>query len=81
MPKRLGIAKDAAMAMAGNTSAGDLLLLQGQIKRDPEGYKDEFLMQYRHYKAQLGIFSLRPSGESKDFADLVMFLSQVRQDS
>jgi protein SDA1 len=44
---------------AGATA--DLLALQSSIKRDPEGYRDEFLLQYRHYKATLDLFMLRPA--------------------
>ena len=55
----------------------DLLALQANIKKDAEGYKEDFLMQYRHYKAVLEIFTLKPSKESKEFADLVMFIAQV----
>lgn len=38
-------------AMSGGRA--DLKTLQGQIKRDPEGYKEEFLLQWRHYHALL----------------------------
>lgn len=55
----------------------DLLTLQGQIKRDPDGYADEFRQQYRHYKASLEIFKLKPTGDSREFGDLVGFISQV----
>ncbi|KXZ52362.1 hypothetical protein GPECTOR_10g996 [Gonium pectorale] len=34
-------------------------------------------LQYRHYQALLDIFKLRPSKESKEFGDLVMFMAQV----
>eukprot|EP00899_Mesostigma_viride_P012492 jgi/Mesvir1/21243/Mv06673-RA.1 len=64
------------MATAG-TPLVDLLSLQGRCKRDPEGYKDEFMMQFRHYRACLSIFLLKPTSESKEFGDLVMFLAQV----
>ncbi len=33
--------------------------------------------QYRHYQALLDIWKLKPSKESKEFGDLVMFLAQV----
>ena len=33
--------------------AGNLLTLQGRIKRDPQGYHDEFNLQLRHYRALL----------------------------
>jgi protein SDA1 len=49
----------ATAAAAGGTA--DLLALQSSIKRDPEGYRDEFLLQYRHYKATLELFMLRPA--------------------
>ena len=35
------------------------------------------LVQFRHYKAALAVFSLKPSEESQDFADLASFIAQV----
>ena len=32
----------------------DLLGLQGKCKRDPEGYRDDVLMQLQHYNALHG---------------------------
>lgn len=55
----------------------DLDQLQGQIKRDPEAYKDEFLQQHQHFQSVLQIFLLKPSQEHDDFVALVKFLSQV----
>eukprot|EP00798_Chlamydomonas_sp_ICE-L_P018496 gene18496-24994_t len=63
----------ASLAYAGS----DLLALQGNCKKDSDGYKDEFLLQYRHYQALLDIFRLKPSKESKEFGDLVAFVAQV----
>lgn len=63
--------------MGNDIDISSLLTLQGQIKRDPEGFKDEFLMQFRHYKAALSIFSINPQSESKEFGDLVSFIAQV----
>ena len=51
---------------------------QGCIKRDPEGHADDFALQWRHYKACLDIFNLKPSKDSKEFADLVTFIAQVQ---
>lgn len=86
--------------------------LQANIKRDPDGYADEFKLQvkglvyhlllllpvvatyesccllvsnvdhcwipqFRHYKASLEIFNLKPSKESREFAELVHFIAQV----
>ena len=53
------------------------VLLQGNIKRDPEGYADEFQLQWRKYKAALALFNLKPSKDSQEFADLVRFMAQV----
>ena len=83
-------------------------LLQGDIKRDSDGYSDEFKLQvacfclaewgcsatglhnspdyalclsslqYRHYQASLDVFNLKPSKESREFAELVTFVAQVR---
>ncbi|KAG1675672.1 hypothetical protein FOA52_002381 [Chlamydomonas sp. UWO 241] len=64
--------------MASNAYAGsDLLALQAKVKTDPEGYKDEFLLQYRHFMALLEIFQLKPSNSAKEFGDLAMFMAQV----
>ncbi|GFR43447.1 hypothetical protein Agub_g4529 [Astrephomene gubernaculifera] len=59
------------------STSAELLTLQSNIKKDPDGYKDEFMLQYRHYQALMDIFKLRPSKESKEFGDLVMFMAQV----
>lgn len=58
-------------------SGADLLSLQGSIKRDPLGYGDEFQMQWRHYKACLALFLLKPDQEGNEFGDLVNFIAQV----
>ncbi|CAL8470003.1 g9545 [Coccomyxa elongata] len=66
--------------MVGEARSGaDLLALQANIKRDPDGYADEFKLQFRHYKASLEIFNLKPSKESREFAELVHFIAQVSQ--
>ena len=55
----------------------DLLSLQGKAKRDPEGYRDDVLMQLQHYNALHGLFMLKPGKDFKAFADLTNFLAQV----
>ncbi|KAL4422877.1 hypothetical protein ABPG75_009074 [Micractinium tetrahymenae] len=60
-----------------SVSGADLLTLQGNIKRDPLGYSDEFQLQWRHYKACLQLFLLKPSQEGSEFGDLVNFIAQV----
>ena len=51
--------------------------LQNLIKRDKDAYAEEFNQQYRHYQALLQIFHLKPTAESKELDDIVMFLAQV----
>lgn len=54
-----------------------ILCTQGNIKRDPQGYSDEFFMQWRHYLATFDLFLLAPSQASPSFSDLVAFISHV----
>lgn len=58
--------------------ASDLLHLQGLIRKEPQAYKEEFLMQLRHWDNSLQIFALRPSDDSDEFTALMHFLSHVR---
>eukprot|EP00887_Chlorella_sp_A99_P007365 scaffold2.g7365.t1 len=58
-------------------SAADLLLLQGNIKRDPQGYSDEFQLQWRHFAACLQLFLLKPAQDAAEFGELVTFIAQV----
>merc|ERR1712142_907456 len=51
--------------------------LQNLIKRDKDAYAEEFNQQYRHYQALLQIFHLKPTAESKELDDIVMFLAQI----
>jgi hypothetical protein len=56
----------------------DLTQLQNLIKRDPSAYKDDFLVQQRHFLSQLQIFQLKPTDEHTEFSKLVSFISHVR---
>ncbi|GLE09731.1 hypothetical protein PINS_up021571 [Pythium insidiosum] len=56
---------------------GKLPQLQNMVKRDPEAYKSEFLMQLRHYESEYQLFELQPTKESAHFGALVSFLSHV----
>nr|CCA26051.1 SDA1 family protein putative [Albugo laibachii Nc14] len=56
---------------------GKLPQLQNMIKRDPEAYKTEFLMQYRHYESEYQLFLLQPCKDSTHFSALISFLSHV----
>jgi protein SDA1 len=51
--------------------------LQNLIKRDPEAYLPEFLMQKRHFESELEIFKLRPTKDHERFTELVTFVSHV----
>ncbi|KAL0587441.1 hypothetical protein ABG067_003060 [Albugo candida] len=56
---------------------GKLPQLQNMIKRDPEAYKTEFMMQYRHYESEYQLFVLQPCKDSAHFSALISFLSHV----
>ena len=57
-----------------------LLLLQASIKKDPQGYRDEFLLQYRHYTQLLKLFKMAPAEPaSHEFTSLVQFMSHVQE--
>ena len=56
----------------------DLLGLQSDIKRDADGYADDFRLQYRHYQAVLSVFSLHPAQKHEGILELVHFIAQVR---
>jgi len=51
--------------------------LQNLIKRDPEAYRPEFMMQKRHFESELEIFKLRPTKDHERFTELVTFVSHV----
>nr|XP_018260886.1 protein SDA1 [Kwoniella dejecticola CBS 10117]OBR83044.1 protein SDA1 [Kwoniella dejecticola CBS 10117] len=78
-------------ASRGILLTSNLPQLQNLIKRDPEGYKEEFLTQYNHYLSLLrlqqvsSISSTNASNSSNVdksnelFGDLITFISQVAQ--
>ncbi|KIY50176.1 SDA1-domain-containing protein [Fistulina hepatica ATCC 64428] len=51
--------------------------LQNLIKRDPAGYKEEFLQQWNHYTSVRHIFSLNPDEQAPHLRELVSFIAQV----
>lgn len=55
----------------------ELAQLQNKCKRDPAGYREEFLLQLRHFESQLKIFQLKPSKDFESFQSQVNFLSHV----
>ena len=56
---------------------GRLAQLQNLIKREPDAYHDEFILQHRHFQSELEIFRLKPGKNSAHFAQLAYFLCQV----
>ncbi len=48
--------------------------LQNLIKRDPAAYKEEFLMQLRHFESEVEIFKLCPTQDSTRLTELVGFI-------
>jgi len=51
--------------------------LQNLIKRDPNGYKEEFLQQWNHFNSIREIFQINPDEQAHHFRELVSFISQV----
>ncbi|WRT70245.1 uncharacterized protein IL334_007240 [Kwoniella shivajii] len=76
-------------ASRGILLTSNLPQLQNLIKRDPEGYKEEFLTQYNHYVSLLRLQQVSSvtststsatNDKSNDlFGDLITFISQVSQ--
>ena len=65
------------MVRNNNQLPTNLLQLQNCIKRDSESYKEEFQLQYKHFKALLDVVKLNPSSPDKQFEELSMFMAQV----
>jgi protein SDA1 len=61
----------------GALLASNLPQIQNLIKRDPEGYKEEFLMQWNHYNSIREIFQSNPDEQAQHFRELASFLAQV----
>ncbi|OCF77307.1 protein SDA1 [Kwoniella mangroviensis CBS 8886] len=76
-------------ASRGILLTSNLPQLQNLIKRDPEGYKEEFLTQYNHYLSllklqQVSSVTSTSTSSTTDksnelFGDLITFISQVAQ--
>lgn len=61
----------------GSTQCLSLPQLQNNMKRTPQVYSTEFLQQMSSFEAQLAIYELSPTKDSKEFGKLVTFLSHV----
>ena len=64
---------------ATNTSTDQesLPTLQNLIKRDPDGYKDDFERRLRHFQSIIDIQRSQPGAESKELVALLGFISAV----
>ncbi|KAH0613897.1 uncharacterized protein H6S33_005783 [Morchella sextelata] len=63
---------------AGLVKLNNLPMLQNLIRRDPPSYREEFILQYRHYESQRDIFMSQPDGsECATFIELIGFMSNV----
>lgn len=54
-----------------------LPLLQDRIKKDAEAYKDEFSLQFEHFRSALDLFTASPQKPDKSFHELVMFIAHA----
>ncbi|XP_020591282.1 protein SDA1 homolog [Phalaenopsis equestris] len=78
------LAPDSLSASGKAAERLSLPLLQSRMKLDPEGYEEEMLLIYRHFKSTLNLFrqqsALSPSSDpvlAKDLGDLVLFLAHM----
>lgn len=55
----------------------DLMVLQERCRKDPASYREEFLMQRRHFTALLSAAKLQPSEESARLAEVASFMACV----
>ncbi|EMR08672.1 hypothetical protein PNEG_02849 [Pneumocystis murina B123] len=51
--------------------------LQNLIKKDPESYREDFFIQWRHYEAMRDIFIENTNEKNEDFLNLIIFISQM----
>ncbi|KAG5513156.1 hypothetical protein PMAC_001525 [Pneumocystis sp. 'macacae'] len=51
--------------------------LQNLIKRDPESYKEDFFIQWRHYEAMRDILTENVQEKNENFLNILIFISQM----
>ncbi|CAN8293837.1 unnamed protein product [Cochlearia groenlandica] len=86
----LGVTPESLKASGRSSEKVSLPILQGKIKRDPEGYVTELLLIYKQFKASVDLFqqqaalSFSSAGDigsdpsvAKDLGDRAMFLAHV----
>lgn len=54
-----------------------LPLLQSQIRRDPQGYEQEYRIQFRSFETTAQTFHVTPGRPHKHFQELVSFIAHV----
>lgn len=87
MAGSLGLTPESLKASGRISEKLSLPILQGQIKRDPEGYETELHLVYKQFKASVDLFQQEAArtissvcsdpSVAKDLGDRAMFLSHV----
>lgn len=67
------------MVRQNNQLPNNLSQLQNLIKRDHESYREDFLLQHRHFLSTVEIFQLNPTQVNKKLTEQMMFLAQICQ--
>ena len=64
--------------MPGSAPAPTLPQLQNLMKRDPDGYADEYAQRLRHFRSSLQLLEQKPSSsDGKELLPLLSFMSHV----
>ncbi|KAG7591498.1 Armadillo-type fold [Arabidopsis thaliana x Arabidopsis arenosa] len=90
MAGSLGLTPESLKASGRSSENLSLLILQGKIKRDPEGYETELQLIYKQFKTSVDLFQQQAAlsfssvggigsdpSVSKDLGDRAMFLAHV----
>ena len=65
-------------AMPSSAPAPTLPQLQNLMKRDPDGYADEYAQRLRHFRSSLQLLEQKPSSsDGKELLPLLSFMSHV----
>ena len=64
--------------MPSSAPAPTLPQLQNLMKRDPDGYADEYAQRLRHFRSSLQLLEQKPSSsDGKELLPLLSFMSHV----
>ena len=58
-------------------SLNNLLDLQNKIKRDPTGYREDFVQAHLYFKTCIDLFELEPAQPHKHLQQLILFMSYI----